>query len=749
MTRGRLSKVERKSMVCISLTVLLAMLLMVCTTQRKMMSSDLEDSSRLRRSLSDNDMLLNNNDTLFSLPCTQELVLGNGTVGAIVTRVNVTNDYVSLVRINITFTDDNLPDDSEQSNPSIWHWGLGGRGRTLLNFPYDNKSLSLNTLSYGLHTVYITINNSESLNDSYSDTCLGYTLSKLVRKVRLQLQISGVVLEDATDDVLCKERYLNAPAFRATSIPGYSLFDLQSSTYYECWSIMNIKTCDQDNCLNYPSFPIYCTIVNIAFGITYILIFLALIYELWVIYSGAFNYQDEDFGDTFTVNILRINLIPPILLMLASNNPRHHKIFYMTYRAVIYAIPFIIYFVAFLWYVTRVEEYTYRSYLRGGMFTQTNAWGLDFALANILYIDGAIVYLYFIHKYRVGNQVQVIEEPYDWKSKKVRLFWYTAVAVLCFFRFSATAMLLVEIVVLTVIGISINIRYGSPIWVNVIIGTFFLFANIMQFFDSYQFLFTKIYSVGTKVDKDDYPNKFFEQTNDGSPQLVFKIKSSLLRDIIRKWLPLHSHLLYTIMYIIVGFAFLAVIAVVVVFIDRTTQVTSFVEYVITAVPFVFAAIGKFGGSALTAGGRAKNRAQDKILILEQDFREYAQTGEFPPHEARCWTSFQRWVSWLLCCSEEPDQQDQTRARHRTSFLPLLMDPSISLRTHGGSAADQGTPIRARASRTRPTCLAETNGRGCRGQNLSCCFFAVVIGSARSTVTLFSFDRNPCSVRARR
>lgn len=261
------------------------------------------------------------------------------------------------------------------------------------------------------------------------------------------------------------------------------------------------------------------------------------------------------------------------------------------------------------------------------MFTQTNAWGLDFALANIMYIDGAIVYLYFVHKYRVGNQVQVIEEPYDWKSKKVRLYWYTAVAVLCFFRFSATVMLLVEIVILTVIGISINIRYGSPIWVNVIIGTFFLFANIIQFFDSYQHLFTKIYSVGTKVDKGDYPNKFFEQTNDGSPQLVFKIKSSLLRDIIRKWLPLQRHLLYTIMYIIVGFAFLAVIAVVVVFIDRTTQVTSFVEYVITAVPFVFAAIGKLGGSALTAGGRAKNRAQDKILKLEEDFREYAQTGK--------------------------------------------------------------------------------------------------------------------------
>nr|XP_054756452.1 uncharacterized protein LOC129262369 [Lytechinus pictus]XP_054756453.1 uncharacterized protein LOC129262369 [Lytechinus pictus] len=664
MAHQKQLNINRKLMVGIPLLFLLSLLMVLLLTQHKGTSLDLEDSAIYRRFSLDSDSLFIQNDTKMDLPCTKELNISDGTVQGIISRLNVTNDYVSLVRINLVFIDDNLPDNSEQSNPSVWHWGLGGRGKTLLHFPYDNKSLSLNTLSFGFHWVNVTIDNTGALNESYSDGCLGYTLSKVLRQVRRQLKNTGGASQDVKDDVLCKERYLSSPLFGATLIPGYSLFDLQSSSYYECWNIMNIETCDQDNCLVYPSFTIGCTIVTISFGITYILLLLALIWELWRIYSRNFNYQDEGSGES--VNILRINLIPPVLLMLASNNTRHHKMFNMTYWALVYAVPFIIYFVAFLWYATRVDEYAYRSFQRGEMFTRTNAWGLDFGLANILYIDGAVVFLYFIYKYRLsdnGTQGQFIEEQYNWKSKKTRVLYYIAVVIFCFFRFSATAMLLVEIIVLTSIGIAINIRYGSPVWINIILGAFFFVANIIQFFDSYQHLFSKIHSVGTKVDRDDsLQNKIFQQTGDGSPQLQFTIESSLLRDIIRKWLPLYSHVFNTIKHIIIGIVFLVIVALIVVFIDRTTHVSSFVEYVVTTVPLVIAAAGRLGGSSLTAGGKAKNSTQDKLMKLEKDLREYAQTGEFPLPEASCGQSFYRWLSCLMCCISEPDQQDPNQGQ---------------------------------------------------------------------------------------
>ncbi|XP_054755776.2 uncharacterized protein LOC129261759 [Lytechinus pictus] len=633
MDLQNLSNISRKLIVGIPLIFLLCMFLIVYSTQRKGMSPDFDEFAIYRRSSFDNDSSFIQNHTKMDLPCNNELAIDSSTVQEIVSKLQrVTDDYVSLVRISIAFIDDNLPDNSEQSNPSVWHWGLGGRGRTFLHFPYVNKSLSLNTLSFGFHWVNVTIDNIGALNESYSDGCLGYTLSKVLRQVRRQLTNIGGASRDARDDVLCKERYLSLPLFRATLIPGYSLFDLQSSSYYKCWNIMNIETCDQDNCVEDPSFTIEGTIVTISFGITYTLLLLALIWELWKVYSRDFDYQDEGSGKK--VNILRINLIPPVLLILASNETRHQKIVNVVYWSLVYAIPIVIYLVFFLIYVT-TSEFAFRSSQRGEKFQQAHVWGLDFVLANIFYLIGAIIFMYFVCKHRLSdqgneddNQERVNEEQNNhdnWQSKKVRLKYYSVVAFFCFFRFSATAMLLVEIIVLTSIGIAINIRYGSPVWINIILGAFVVVASIIEFFDSYQHLFSKIHSVGTKVDQDhNLPNKIFEPTKDG-----FMIQSSLLHDIIRKWLPFYSHVFNTIKHIIIGIVFLGIVALIVFFIDRTTQISSFVEYVVTAVPLVFAAAGKLGGSSLTAGGKAKNNTQDKLLTLEKDLIDYAETGKYP------------------------------------------------------------------------------------------------------------------------
>lgn len=613
MDSERFVNVGRKLVAGICFILFVCVLLLGCRYRR--VSHDLAEPARQRRSSTENAMFS-------TLNCTQQLFPMNETVEAIVDKLSdVTDDYVSLVRLNI-----NNGNPPEQNDRVTWHWGLGARGRTMMYFPYDNRSLSLTTLSYGLHSVSISLNGDQLQNESVSDSCLVYSLSKLVQQVRLRVINSGGFSDDVEDDIICKEWFSDS-CFAATKIPGYSIFELQASTYHECWNVN--MTCVQGDCNMNRSFRIYCTFLRAAFGSTYVLLLLVLIGGLFHIYSKAYNYPDGVFADS--VNILQINLIPPANLMFvpkcskgSSDKQGHYKCLYMGYWIFLFIIPFVFYLGAFLWYVTG-DEYAYRSDKRGNVYKNVFVWGLDFGLANILYIIGACIALDFIYKYRIENPKLCIEIPNNFESKKLKIAYCSGAFLLCFFRLSAAVMLLVEILILAVIGLAINIKYGSPIWINWIVGVLVCIANVIMFFDSYQHLFNMIYSVGAKVDRDGgFEKKIFESTNDGSMQ--FTIKSELLRNVIRKWLPFWNHIFKTFAYIFVGTVLLVGLASVIIFIDRIANVSSLVEYLITAFPLVIAAAVKFKGTSLTAGGKAKNRTQDKLLQLEEDFRKFAKNG---------------------------------------------------------------------------------------------------------------------------
>ena len=623
---------KRLNRVLMSVCVLLTLFMTLTASHPTHLQADspmVDRSSRVERSLTDNA-------TTTSPPsCSVQLVSANETVDKLVDII--TNNYFLILRIDLIYPTDGSTGDSAKNviHPNLWHWVTGKRGMSLLTFPYDFESLSLGALQHGIHEMTITFIDNDSQNSS--DTiCVVRALFKLVGQVRQKLEESGGSLPDRADDLICREVSLTPPFFRGTQIPGYSVFELQASSYYDCYGYVN------ETYFSWPDSEIYsCYIVPVLFVVTYAVLFIVLFYKVWCIYAYSGDILDGDDTDNEDgenadpgaddditdepVNILRIKLIPPVLLVLAMNKRKHEKYFNLIYWGLMYLLPFLVYNIAFLVYVTRIDEFQYRSSLLGSSFNVVSVWILDFLLANAMYVAGAALFLYFVYN---NNLDDPEAEPYQFIGKMKKMKFYFLVVALCFFRFSATVMLLLEVLSLTVVGIAINIKYVGPAWINVAAGWLVFIISVVAFFDSYQHLFNKIYSVGTKIDRENLPHKIFKQPDNSQPQTKFEISSCLLQDIIRKRLPLHLHFLNTVMHLIVAFAFLAIVAVIIIVIDRNTDISVIVEYLFTAGSLIAVGAGRIKGNPCSASGKEKNRSQDNLYNLEDDLREYARTGNY-------------------------------------------------------------------------------------------------------------------------
>ena len=482
---------------------------------------------------------------------------------------------------------------------------------------------------------------------------------KFFGQVRQRVEDSGGSLPDPEDDLICREVSHSPPFFRGTQIPGYSVFELQASSSFDCYGSVN------ETHSSWPDSETYsCDLLKVLFIVTWVLLSLAIIYEIIRIYvypgtEGENSLQEDENSlqedentsqgdrnltrrreDTTrgpneleytgrqergteideTINILQISLVFLVYRAMATCKQKCILLFICT---VVHLIPFLVYFIAFSVFTSK-QEYKHRSALLGNSLFLIRVWLLDFILANALYVAGTVIFLRFINKHGLNDSTA---QPCSRKGKRTKLACYCLVSVLCFFRFSATVLLLLEVLSLIVVGIAINISFVGPAWINIAAGCLVILNTTICFFDKYQNLFNEIYSVGTKVDKENLRHKILSQSNGNQPQTKFEISSRLLKDIIRKRLPLHLHFFKTVRHFIAIGMFLGFLAGIVIAIDRNTNIPVIVEYILTVVPMISLAAGKIKGNPCLANWKEKNLVQDHLYGLEEDLRQYARTGE--------------------------------------------------------------------------------------------------------------------------
>ena len=559
--------------------------------------------------------------------------------------VNAVNNVSSLIRldfVNVTDTN-NSPNDSP-IHPNMWHWALDTKGEDLLKLPYDYSFFSFGTLARRICTVEVKVEcDDDNIGSSMPPECVFEPLLELVNDVshtvRSEKENEEYEFVSLVKWQLCQEYSSTGNQFFGTKVPGYSIYELQARSEYRCHVPNETDYKSDSDMIKHNCTTIHKLFYSISFVITVIVLI------VWIGLPMIRETQNESQGDRRpsivvttnlpntsrsneekTVNILNISLILPIDLVYpaASEIKQNHRILVMCLRKllmfVVYSLPCTIYMVIYLIYVNKVKEYCIRR-----LFSDHDNkvyFLLDVILANMSYLIGLAFYCGLTGLYPKMNK----KHPYSLIVLKI------AVYALCSFRLSALIWLIIEFVGLLIYGIIINAGSVGPTWVNVISGVYFVLKTVLAFFDRYQRLFRNIYFIQIEINRENAnqveDNEKNRQAIDAkgvntcSQNTQSEIPVILLQEIISKYLPLGSHVIKTILFMIPPLVFLVVVTCVVSHVESNTNIAVLMEYFVVIVSSAAVASDRMTGKLCLS--REKNLRQEELNRLTEYLRSKAK-----------------------------------------------------------------------------------------------------------------------------
>ena len=534
-------------------------------------------------------------------------------------------------------------------HPALWHWALESRGRFLLYMPYNSIGLSLTTLKHGILPFSLSMDSSETNNHTGSETlenCIFNVLSTLSENVKSRLKDLGYIRSRLVYNSICREKIHSSIAI--LKMPGFSFLELQDSSYFHCL--------DTDRNIDSPLFVIIFIIVFVVspFLLAFLLTFVTM-YTSNKLKTpsrqedephrdhGKSSIPRENGDEEIALDILNIPFLTPINLMFDVDKNKIKRLLAIFPCSLVVAIPVAINIGTIIIYAGSIPEYQERSTLLESIEKgfKVREILLDYIIVNLMYVLGLTIFIifrmYFSEKDNEDSNKTNKASSNNHSTLKISLISLTFFLV--FFRFSASLLVVGEILFLTMVGICMNVMHIYPSWINIIVGISVFFVYIFKFFDSYQQLYSDIYEVGGKIDVTENGKSTYvifihndKSTNTDKDETPFYIAESLLKDIIKRYLPFKRHFLETFWHIIAAFLAVGVIAAVVIVIDQTVQFAKWIEYAFTLSSLALAGLKETSFFSGLVESRQANKRALMLAELEKDLKYYVQKDELPDGE---------------------------------------------------------------------------------------------------------------------